>query len=404
MNKTGVIFKHELLSTLKRMSFIIVTIALPLLMLLGYGIYQGVQHWYHPSAPEEKRIGYVDQTGSFNDYASQLGATFVYYPSEEEVKEALLAEDIKEYFVIPQNYLSTGLITRYTLEREMEPPARTMEQIRTFLLSNLLGNQTTPEVVERAKTPMVLTSVRLDQSGEIATEQSVFAQFFIPYIFAIIFVLSIMFTSGYLLQSVAEEKENRLIEVLLSSVSARQLFIGKVLALGTAGLGQVLIWFVSLKVFAEVARVNIPVLSELSISPGLLALGLLYYVLGYLLFAVLFAVVGSIGSTAREAQSWSGIFAIPAMIPLWIGSVIITYPEHVVSTVLTLFPITAPVTVMMRLPAQAIPTWQLALSLVILVGSVVFCMWAGAKVFRTGLLMYGKRPALKEIIRYIREA
>ena len=77
MNKTGVIFKHELLSTLKRMSFIIVTIALPLLMLLGYGIYQGVQHWYHPSAPEEKRIGYVDQTGSFNDYASQLGATFV---------------------------------------------------------------------------------------------------------------------------------------------------------------------------------------------------------------------------------------------------------------------------------------------------------------------------------------
>jgi ABC-2 type transport system permease protein len=145
-------------------------------------------------------------------------------------------------------------------------------------------------------------------------------------------------------------------------------------------------------------------LSGLSISPGLLALGLLYYILGYLLFAVLFAGIGSIGSTAREAQSWSGIFAIPAMIPLWIGSVIIVYPEHVVSTVLTLFPITAPVTAMMRLPAQAIPAWQLALSLTILAGSVVFGMWAAAKVFRTGLLMYGKRPALKEIIRYIREA
>jgi len=404
VNKTGIIFKHELLSTLKRVSFIIVTIALPLLLLLGYGIYQGVQHWYHPSAPEEEMIGYVDGTGSFNGYTNQLGATFVLYPSEEKAKEALLAEDIKEYFVIPQDYLSTGLVTRYTMAREMELPAKTMEQMRAFLLSNLLSNETSPEVVERAKTPMLVASLRLDKSGEVVTDQSVFVQFFVPYIFAIIFVLSIMFTSGYLLQSVAEEKESRLIEVLLSSVSARQLFVGKVLALGTAGLGQVLIWFVSLKVFTEVARVNIPGLSGLSISPGLLALGLLYYILGYLLFAVLFAVVGSIGSTAKEAQGWSGIFAIPPMIPLWLGAVIIEHPEHVVSTVLTLFPLTAPVTAMMRLPSQAIPTWQLALSLVILTGSVVFCMWAGAKIFRTGLLMYGKRPALKEIIRYIREA
>jgi len=278
-----------------------------------------------------------------------------------------------------------------------------LEQMQAFILSNLLGNETN-QVVERAITPMILTSVRLDQSGEVAADQSVFAQFFIPYVFAIIFVLSIMFASSYLLQSVAEEKENRLIEVLLSSVSARQLFVGKVLALGTAGLGQVLIWFVSLKVFTEVARVSIPGLSGLSISPGLLALGLLYYILGYLLFAVLMAVVGSIGSTAREAQSWSGIFTIPALIPLWSGSLIITYPEHVVSTVLTLFPLTAPVTAMMRLPAQVMPVWQLGLSLVILAGSVVFCMWAGAKIFRIGLLMYGKRPALKEIIRYIREA
>jgi len=404
VNKTLIIFRHELVNTLKRMSFILITIAFPLLMLLGYGIYQGVQHWYHPGAPEEEKIGYVDQTGSFNEYTSQLGATFVLYPSEEEAKEALLAGEIKEYFVIPPDYLSTGLVNRYTMEREVQPPAKTMEQIRAFLLSNLLGNETSPEVVERAKTPMLVTSLRLDESGEVVADQSVFVQFFVPYIFAIIFVLSIFFTSGYLLQSVAEEKESRLIEILLSSVSARQLFVGKVLGLGTAGLVQILIWFVSLKVFAEVARVNIPGLSGLSISPGLLVLGLLYYILGYLLFAVLFAGIGSIGSTAREAQGWTAIFAIPAMIPLWIGSVIIAYPEHVVSTVLTIFPITAPVTAMMRLPAQVIPAWQLALSLIILAGSVIFCMWAAAKVFRTGLLMYGKRPALKEIVRYIREA
>ncbi|MFC1926795.1 ABC transporter permease [Chloroflexota bacterium] len=404
MSKTLTVLKHEFLTTLKRKSFILITIAFPLLALLGYGIYTGVQHWYNPGVAEEENIGCVDYTGTFDEYTSQFGATIVLYPGEEEAREALFAEGIGEYFVIPQDYLYTGSIIRYTTEREMELPTETINRIHSFLLSNLLSGETSPEIVERVKMPILMTSLRLDDSGEVVADQNVFVQYFLPFVFAILFIMSIFFTSGYLLQSVSEEKENRLIEVLLSSVSARQLLMGKVLGLGAAGLIQIAIWLASVKVFAEVAQVNIPVLSELSVSPGLLALAFIYYILGYLLFASIYAGIGSVGSTARESQSWSGMLVIFGLIPVWFNFIIIANPEHVAARVLTFIPLTAPVTAMMRLPAGAIPPWEIALSIVILAGSVVFGIWAAAKVFRTCLLMYGKSPAFKEIIRYVREA
>ncbi len=404
MSKTLIILRHELLTTLKRKSFILWTIALPLLAMLGYGIYEGVQHWYHPSAPEEVKIGYVDKTGSFNEYTSQLGAIFVLYPNDEEAKDALLAEEIEEYFVIPADYLSSASITRYTLKMELELPGKTKERIEDFLLSNLLAEGITPEVMERAKTPMLLTSLQLDESGEIAPIQDEVVKFVMPLLFGMLFMFAMFFSSGLLLQSVTEEKENRVIEVLLSSVSSRQLLVGKVLGLGAAGLLQIAVWLITMKIFTEVASVNIPALSELSIPPSLLAWGIVYFMLGYLMFAVLYAGIGSIGSTAREGQRWSGIFVMPAMLPLMFNYFIISNPESTFSRVLTFFPLTAPVTAMMRLPVHAISAWEIALSIVILAGSVVFGMWAAAKVFRTCLLMYGKRPALKEIVKYIREA
>ena len=403
MNKTLIIFRHELLVTLKRTSFILVTLAAPLLMLVGYGIYQGVQNWYHPSEPETKTIGYVDQAGSFDRYTN-LGATFVSYPEEEEARQSLLSGEISEYFVIPSDYVRTGLIVRYTMKRELEPPSQTMESISGFLISNLIGGETSTEVLERAKAPIMLSSIRLDETGEEIEGQNPFMQFFLPYIFAVLLMFSIFFASGGLLQSISEEKENRLMEVLLSSVSARQLLVGKVLGLGAAGLAQIVLWVISFWVLVDVALAKIPGLSAASLTPSLLILALVYYVLGYLLFAVIMAVVGSIGTTARESQSWSTIVALTATLPLFFLNLVIENPSHAVSVAFTLIPTTASVTAMMRLPTEGIPAWQLVLSLSLLIAAIFFCMWAGAKIFRACLLMYGKRPSLREIAKYIREA
>jgi ABC-2 type transport system permease protein len=404
MNKTFIILKHEFRQTFKNRSFLILTLALPLLAILGVGIYQGVHHWYHPAAPQEEKIGYVDQTGMFNQYTSQPGVVFIPYPGEEQAKDALLAKDIKEYFVISTDYLSTGLVTRYTTSREVAPSTKTTSQITNFLLSNLLAGEVSPQVLDRVKTPLLLASVRLSETGEIAPSQDIVSAYVVPIVFATLFIISIIFSSSFLFQSVTEEKENRVIEILLSSVSSGQLMVGKVLGLGTAGLIQVAVWFITFVIFSRVAPGIMPALGALSVPASLIGWGLLYFILGYLLLAALFAGVGSIGATAREGQGWSIIFTLPAISPIWFNYFLINNPEGAVSRALTFFPLTSPVATMMRLASHAIYAWEIALSLIILVGSIALTMWVAAKVFRAFLLMYGKRPALGEIVRYVREA
>jgi ABC-2 type transport system permease protein len=404
MNKTFTILKHEFRQTFKSRSFIIITLALPLLAILGLGIYQGVQHWYHPATPQEEKIGYIDQTGMFGNYTSQPGVMFILYPGEQQAKDALLSKNIKEYFVISSDYLSSGLITRYTTSREPTPSAKTTEQITNFLVSNMLGGEVSPQVLDRVKTPVLLASIRLDESGEIVPGQDVVGSFVVPIVFALLFMISIFFASGFLFQSVTEEKENRVIEILLSSISSRQLLVGKVLGLGAAGLIQVVVWLITLIVFSQVAKGIIPALSDLSIPASLIGWGLLYFVLGYLLFAALYAGVGSISASAREGQGWSTIFVLPAILPYYFSYFIISSPESAASRALTFFPLTSPITSMMRLASHAMPPWEIALSLIILLGSIALTMWLAAKIFRVFLLMYGKRPALRAIFRYIREA
>jgi ABC-2 type transport system permease protein len=404
VKKTLTILRHEFKQTLKRKAFIIMTVALPLVLILGYGIYQAVQHWYEPGEPQEVKIGYVDETGMFDEYTTQQDIIFILYPGEEKARDALLAGEIEEYFIIPADYISSGYIVRYTTKSEFEVPDSTWKSMGDFLLSNLLAGEVAPELLERAKVPMQLTTVELDESGEIVSSQDVANKIIMPIVFGMIFVFAIFFSSGFLLQSVSEEKENRVIEIILSSVSPRQLLAGKVLGLGTAGLLQIAIWFISIRIFADAASVNIPALSNLSVPASLLTWGILFFILGYILFAAMFAGLGSLGSTARESQSISGILVLPAILPIWLNYFIVNNPESTVAKTLTFIPITAPVTAMMRLSRDEVPAWEIALSLVILVASVVLAMWVAAKVFRIFILMYGKTPALREIVRYIRQS
>lgn len=404
MNKTLIILRHEFRKVVRSKTFILLTLALPLIVSLGFGIYKGVQEWYHPGAAEEVKIGYIDQTKLFDEYTSQPGALFVPYADEDIAKGALVAKEIKEYFIIPSDYLSTAMVTRYTMAREAAPAEKTRGQIQNFLVSNLLADKVSPEIMERVENPMLLSSIRLDEKGEIAPGQSTFNSYILPIVFMVIFMVSIFFSSGTLFQSVAEEKENRMIEILLSSVSSRQLLVGKVLGLGAAGLLQVAVWIITIEIFAKVASGTIPALSDISIPATLIVWVVVYFILGYLLFASLYAGVGSIGSTAKEGQGWSVIFVLPATAPYYFSYFIITNPGGALSRALTFFPLTSPMAAILRLPINAISAWEIALSILILLGSVVLTMWLAAKIFRVFLLMYGKPPALREIVRYIREA
>jgi ABC-2 type transport system permease protein len=406
VNKTILILKHEFGQTIKRKSFIIVTLAFPVLALIAIGGFSLIQRMEKPPTPgEEVTIGYIDEADNFSNYTSQPSVTLVTYTAQEEATSALLAEEISEYFIIPSDYMSTGVVTRYTLERELEPPAETQWAIKSFLLSNLLQGQTEPEVTERVKAPLGLITIRLDETGEVATDQGGFGAFIVPFLFGFLLIIAIFSSSGYLLQGLGEEKENRIMEILLSSVSPRQLLTGKVLGLGAAGLVQIVVWLLSAVFLVQWVSTTIGgILSTLQIPGNLLVLSAVYFILGYLLFAVLMAGIGAIGTTARESQQMSTLIIMPVWIPFWVLFFFIENPDHVVSTVLTMIPITAPTMVFIRLGLTDIPAWELIISITLLVVSIVGSLVLAAKVFRTFLLMYGKRPRLGEIIRCLREA
>jgi ABC-2 type transport system permease protein len=404
MNKTLLIFRHEFLYTIKRTGFIIMTLIVPLIALLAIGVSQIISGVAKPSA-EEVKIGYVDKWGGFDQYTRQGNLILVRFDTSDDANKAMVESDIKEYFVITPDYASTGVINRYTLEKQLTAPPATIAAIKNFLSSNLLAGKVPQATIDLVEAPLYLVTIKLTETGAVAPEQGGFGNLIIPGIFSLLLVLSITFSSSYLLQGLGDEKESRLIEVLLSSVSTRQLITGKVLGLGAAGLAQVVVWVVSAPFLLNLATSSIGgFISTLQISANFLVLCVVYFILGYLLFAVISTGIGAITSSTREGQQLASIFTLFAVSPLWFSSLIMLFPNNAVWVALTIFPITAPVVLMIRLGSTDVAAWQIATSIAVLLLFITGGMLLTVRVVRTYLLMYGKRPGLGEIIRSLKSS
>ena len=403
MNKMLLIFRHEFLHMIKRTGFIIMTLIVPLAVILAIGIVQLISASAEPPMLETTTIGYVDEVGGFDQYTTQASIEFVSFDTQDDATAALINNDIGEYFVIPLDYTSVRVINRYTLEKEVETPPAIKTAIKYFLTSNLLAGKVPLDTVNLIEAPLNLVVTRLTETGVVATEQGGFGNVIIPGIFSLLLALSLMFSSSYLVQGMGEEKESRLIEVLLSSVSPRQLLIGKVLGLGVAGLVQVVVWLASAPLLLNLASSTFGgFLSTIQIPADFLVLGIVYFILGYLLFAALSVGIGAISPNAREGQQISLIYTLLAFVPLWLLSLLFIFPNSPIWVVLTIFPVTAPVATMLRLGVSDIAAWELAASIAVLVLSIIVVLLLAIKVFRTYLLMYGKRPNLGEIIHSLR--
>jgi ABC-2 type transport system permease protein len=403
MNKTLLIFTHEFLHTIKRVGFIIMTFFVPILALLGIGIDHLTSHITKPSAIEMKTMGYVDETGALNHYDPGGYARLLRFSTPGDATQALIRDDVSEYFVIPSDYLSARVIRRYTLKKEIETPFETTAMIKNFLTSNLLAGKVAPDIIRLVESPLNLKVTRLTKTGAVALEQSGVENIIIPGVFALLLGLSLLFTSNCLLQGLGEEKESRLIEVLLSSVSIRQLLTGKVLGLGAAGLVQVLVWLISAPLLLNLASSSLRgFIAGIHIPSNFILLGILYFVLGYLLFAVLSVGVGAVSPNAREGQQLALIYTLLGFAPLWFLSLLLFFPASRIWVVLTIFPITAPVQAMLRLGLMEIPIWQLVASMVVLALSIVGGLLLAIRVFRVHLLMHGRRPGFGEIFRNLR--
>jgi ABC-2 type transport system permease protein len=400
MNKTFLIFRHELACTIRRSGFIVMTLIVPVLALLAIGIAKIASASGTPHAPTAEIIGYVDEAGGFGQFTRQGSITLLRFNTAGEATRALASGDIKEYFVIPPDYMKTMTIARFTTRKELVAPASTTAAVKSFLTSNLLAGNVPPDTIRLVEAPLIMVTTRLTASGAPAADQGGVGTALIPLGFALLLVLSLLFSSGYLLQGLAEEKENRLMEVLVSRVSPWELLIGKVLGLGAAGLLQVAVWLCSMPLLLWLASSTVGgFITTLRVPVPFYVLAFLYFILGYLLFAVLSAGIGAISSSGREAGQLSALFTLFPLVPLWFMSLFLAFPQNPLWIILSIFPLTAPTMVIERLGIADIPVWQIAASMSVLAVSAIGGLFFSTRVFKTYLLMYGKRPRLGEIVR-----
>jgi ABC-2 type transport system permease protein len=405
MHKTFLIFRHEFIHTIKRVGYLIMTLIMPVLALLVIGAFELVKAFTEPSVQEITRIGFVDGIGTFNEYTDQGPVKLIQFNSSEDATQALITAQVSEFFVIPADYISSGTIQRYTLSNEMIPSQVTMHWIKSFLNWNLLGDEVPPEIITSVVSPLFMEVTRLEDSGGFAQDQSFIGNIIIPGIYSLLLCMALIFSSTSLISGLGEEKESRLIEVLCSSVSVRQLLIGKVLALGSAGLLQVLVWLISAPPLLRLASSSFGgFLGDIQVPANFLVLGVLYFILGYLLFAIFSVTLGGISSSTTEAQNIGMFYIMSQFIPLWFVGALINFPNNPIWVVLSIFPLTAPIQIMLRLGISEIPAWQIIASISVLALSILAGAFLSFKTFRLFMLMYGKRPSIAEIIEGLRTA
>ncbi len=412
MRQTLIVAGQELWFNLRRPGYIIMTLLLPalgLVILLMASLFGGEVGGFLASQfqPKEQRTGYLDRSGVLRADLPTYSGEYVAFEDESSARAALIADEIGSYLVLEEDYLETGKVTVYGKGGGFSTFVAADEgSLREFLTASLLAGRLDEALQARAIRPMNLETITLDEQGAVNTESpfSILGDFVLPYVFSILFVITIFTTSGFLLQSVSEEKEGRIIEILLSSISPTQLLAGKILGLGALGLIQVLVWVGAGTALLGAAAAIFSLAGADLIEPVTVLLGMVYFLLGYLLFATLMAVAGSMGTTQRESQQIASIFSLAAAIPWMTMGFIMANPGAPLAVALSFFPLTAPVMMLLRLGISDVPPAQIAASIVLLLLGIGFSLWAGAKVFRTGLLMYGKRPSLKDLARAFRQA
>ncbi len=400
MKRVLLVARREFITNVKRRSFLFTAFGLPLLIIAAqFGIGYFVQQQSQTTGSLGK-IGYVDLTpAQILDAAANRPVEYQAFSDQETARSALVTGEIGAYFVVPVDYLEQGIIHAYGIK---DIPRGIEEQMATFLTDNLLADWT-PERAKRLKDPSNLTLATLDGEKEIQGDESVIVAIVIPIIFAVLLMMSIFTTSGFLLQGVVEEKENRLMEILMTSITPLQMLWGKIVGLCALGLLQVVVWAAAgalvlsqgSSLWSGLENVNIPV--------ALLVWGPVYLLLGYLLNGALLAGVGAGVTSIQEGQQIASIVSLVAAAPMILITAFFENANGPLPTIMSLVPFTAPVAMIMRLPFADVPPWQVGASLFFLALSTLAIVWIAAQVFRVGLLMYGKRLGLRPLLNTLRQ-
>jgi ABC-2 type transport system permease protein len=409
MNKTWTVLKTEFINTVTRRSFILTLILVPLVpaVILGvisfFGSDQPITWTGEPMPSEPGEIiseGYLDKANIISSIPEWMGEDrLIAYDQEAQARQAVLSGEISGYFVIQPDYLESGSIRYVSQDFNPMTSIDTSWVINALIQYNLLGADQAR--LEAYQNPIQVQYVDLapdDAEAGIDISTSPIA-FYVPYGMTMLFYVLIVTAASLMMNSVAKEKENRVMEVLMSSIKPRQLLTGKILGLGLVGLLQLVVWLGTALVLLRLGGSTLQVPPEIQPSPAIMLWGMVFFILGYLVYATIMAGVGALVGTVKEASQATFIVILPILIPLMMVGAIINQPNALMPVVLSLIPFTAPNTIMTRMAVTPIPIWQLLLSISLLILTIILLLRAVAGMFRAQLLLTGKKFSLGLLLR-----
>lgn len=431
MNKTWIIIKREFFSRTKKKTFLLTTILLPLLI---FAFYAGIVY-FSVKGESSKKIAILDEYNLFNGKIEAFGSnTFEFVKNEnpEAFKTSFNQKGYDAFLYIPADIKldkpdnivvygqdQVGLGTQERLENRIN------KAIEKKQMQLKLGDAISVDELNSIKSDVDIRSISLKDGTE--KEGNAAMATGAGYITGILIYFVLMIYGSMVMRGVMEEKTNRIAEVMVSSVRPFQLMMGKIIGIGAVGLVQFLIWGVlilglqmliplffpgaveqmasAVPAAQQAAMQNAAMAKStneiLSMVFGLIPGFIAYFLGGYFLYSSLFAAVGSaVNEDPQDAQS----LMLPIMMPIIFSFVMLTKvvqdPHSGLAIFGSLFPLTSPIVMMGRLPF-GVPGWQLALSLVLLIGGFLGTTWLAAKIYRTGILMYGKKITWKEMMKWV---
>lgn len=414
----GIIISREYLERVKRKSFIISTILVPLFMILLMVAPALIMVF---STPESKIVAVIDDTHRI--YPLLSGNDEIEFVSATENLDAARADESYDAILVigeqaihnPQDCItlySHGSLTMMTDEYIQSQLSDAIEDVRleAYNIRDL------DKILDEVQVDLSLQVLDIDKEGDQATSSVL--SYILSLIMDMMLYMFILIYGQMVMTSIIEEKSNRVLELVVSSVKPTRLMLGKIIGVGLVAITQILIWVgvVSLcsawlvpfmtgsgavaeepELAAAVAQ-----LSDTGFIVSITVNMLLFFIGGYLFYSAMFAAIGSAVDNIQDASQLSSIATIPVIIGIVGSMTVINNPTSTIAFWLSVIPFTSPMTMMARLPF-GVPVWETALSLVVLYISFTFLIWVCAKIYRVGIFMYGKKTTLAEVIRWARE-
>lgn len=405
-----VIFSEELRRYLRSKWYIISTVTVVLLLIIFMFLMPVLVGSDEPASgagENLERIGLVDESGQFTALGSEAG---IRRPADRtEGLQAVARGEIDWLYVLPSDYMQTGAVEQYGEFTGRFPTNAAGEGTMSFLLvDSLLVDRVEPDVKARVLGPATFQNYRVAEDGSVSELPPIaeaIGGLLIPIMFAALLVLSLTVGSANMVQSVAEEKESRVVEVTITSASPFSIMTGKLLALGAVGLVQAAIWIIATVLTIPVMFDRIGGIGEFTVSPGMWLTIICCFIAGYFLLTALAIFVGAIAPSVREAGGMATWLTLIGWVPIWFLTFLMIAPDGLLSRLLSYIPFTAPSGILARLAVGGnMAAWKIALALlgVMAMGAVV--LWISARVFRAAILMRGQSFGARNLWTALRSA